>query len=354
MAGCSHQQLDWRNAAVNGGKIYKGDENTPFTGNVTNIPDTLIYERAKMITQLDANGRNEGVQWRNNTHTSGGCDVYVKDGYLNGEVKCTDNGVVYLIAHFNNGQLYGEFKSGKDGNQPASHFFLEGSLDDHGAANGTQTWYYPNDAKQLVLHYNGVHRDGDELKYAEDGTPTMHMRFDADGKEDGIQEVWASTGQLIQHNVSKHGVLDGEVILFSVGIGDGGKPVVSEKPTVDKVYSNGQLVEDKLAGINADIARAAALDQQHAAALDKQQHTATLDQQYDAEKWDYSERDTTGLEKLKNKLCEGHWSINPPAGESICKQASPTSDGKGNPPPNSSASSQPDDQDGPDHPASQD
>lgn len=149
VTGCSHEQLDWRNAEVSGHQIFKRGSDKPFTGDVTNIPDSILYSWVPsfdMSLALKLHLMFEGM------HNQTYCHGYAAEGRADGEFVCERDGKSYTRINFKNGVTKGEFKLYAL-DYSLDHPLLEGSLNNgwfvgkftQYAKDGSvmQTWDFP-------------------------------------------------------------------------------------------------------------------------------------------------------------------------------------------------------------------
>jgi len=240
LAGCS-KVLDYRNAEVVNGKVYAQGDNSPFSGNLTNVPMTTItnsqpgfvkVERAVESASFYAEAPNPPV-----TITHLGipavifvCDAHIKGGLLEGNSTCMNrqSDTARVKMSFSEGMLNGSFhyydetgktllseasfKSGNpDGTQkvysPISSNLLLSVPWVGGVISGTEKGYYGSTGKQALesfLNDEGK-LDGKLTEWSPDGT-LIHQVTYANGQKDGIEETFfPDTGKLQQHSEWKNG-----------------------------------------------------------------------------------------------------------------------------------------------------
>lgn len=197
LTGCGGDVLDWRNASVSGGKVYAGNENTPFSGQLTNIPehqlpfndafnDLLVQHNRQMERIKD---RTQGFIGRHLT-----CDTTVEDGLVSGPTTCRNSqGVIRWKA-----SLHGK---GIDGvaeiYDVTGQKVLTSNEYTKGVANGTLKVFSPNTGKLIgEYHSKNGKADGEQTSWAENGTKTYFAEAN-DGKYVGIVKEWSPNGQLI-------------------------------------------------------------------------------------------------------------------------------------------------------------
>ncbi|NKF86235.1 toxin-antitoxin system YwqK family antitoxin [Ralstonia solanacearum] len=230
MTGCG-KPLDFRNAQINNGKIYAGNDNSPFSGKVTNVPYSQIFQdtdglskaqRAFLLAVKDNGAINYQVV----------CDLQAHDGLRDGKVVCKlpNADTKEIEASFSDGKLDGDYKLyDKDGSTILSSVsFTQGQPD------GKQEIYSPRSHKLVrVAHWNKGVPNGEEEGFDENtGNRTLRANW-SNGQLDGELFEYAPDGkQLIHHVKFVRGAKDGVEELFYPDTG---------KPRQYGQYVNGQL-----------------------------------------------------------------------------------------------------------------
>lgn len=263
LAACSGKTLDYRNSEVVNGALYARGSNEPFTGNATNIPNTLILNKPAFmafsetsvralltsLTQASAPTSRDAIINRVagviRAASLGGftndaddvtvfCDAPVTDGVLNGKVQCkpvqTEN--VVLDATFAGGKLEGPLTayttdSGKQDPLVTATFR-------NGLPDGLEQIYSPN--THIVVHRltwsSGALSGVEEVYDANDGSKLQESN-NLNGKTDGDFTRWAPGGkQVIDRGTFANGAPD--------GLEEGFDPDTGRK-TAELHWSNGKL-----------------------------------------------------------------------------------------------------------------
>lgn len=195
LTACGDDILDWRNASVSGGKIYEGDSNSPFTGRLTNIPESdLPFDPVFNDIVVGFNDAMNVLNSRNQTiyGRTFNCDTYVDEGYLTGETSCHDrSGVTRWSATYGEGGIDDELKIfDTTGNKT-----LVIANFDKGVLDGTQRLYSPNNGELVrELHFKDGQAHGDQTRWAENGTKTSYYKA-VNGHKTGVVTEWAPNGQ---------------------------------------------------------------------------------------------------------------------------------------------------------------
>lgn len=104
VTGCSHDTLDWRNAQYSGGHFFKAGADKPYTGYITNVPDTALHQWSLDIDRTLMN-QAQGMYYTNDGTF---CDGYIKDGVGHGEFVCKSGGKPYTHMTFDGEGGWGE------------------------------------------------------------------------------------------------------------------------------------------------------------------------------------------------------------------------------------------------------
>lgn len=231
MTGCG-KPLDFRNAQINNGKIYAGNDNSPFSGKVTNVPYGQIFQdtdglskaqRAFLLAVKDNGAINYQVV----------CDLQAHDGLRDGKVVCKlpNSDTKEIEASFSDGKLEGDYKLyDKDGSTVLNSVsFAQGQPD------GKQEIYSPRNHKLVrVAHWSKGVPNGEEEGFDENtGNRTLHANW-SNGQLDGELFEYAPDGKQVTHHVKfVRGAKDGVEEVFYPDTG---------KPRQYGQYVNGQLM----------------------------------------------------------------------------------------------------------------
>lgn len=198
LTGCQDEVLDFRNAQLSNGLFYSGVENKPFSGTLTNLPfKTLHPSSAALNPALDVVPGRVGAILSalkasdEETYLQREiCSVGVKEGLLNGEMKCSEpqTAAIRYTFNFTAGQPDGAIKAyDKTGNKVLG----EGHAS-KGLLDGDVAVYSPSHGKKL---YTANYKNG---------------------LQEGKEEVFAdSTGKLVSQMTYLHGKLEGEVTQYT-------------------------------------------------------------------------------------------------------------------------------------------
>lgn len=213
VAGCSKPVLDFRNAELSNGLFYGGGDNEPFTGTVTNVPQSYIsiptlafndvlYWHNQMMTTIESKDNTlYGTQLL--------CDVEVKEGLVDGAVNCSSPNTrkTRWFATYKDGLPDGEAAifdaSGEKAISKVS--FVQGRLE------GVQKTLSPNTGT-LVLEIQ--YKDGkkEEVSMWNEVTGNRAASFQYKHDElNGLVKKWNSEGVLISEQIYVDGFADGPV-----------------------------------------------------------------------------------------------------------------------------------------------
>lgn len=232
LTGCGDDVLDWRNASVSGGKVYANKENKPFTGSLTNIPESsLPFNAAFNDLLVQHNRAMERIKDRQQgffgRHLV--CDTTVEDGLVSGLTSCRSSaGNIRWKASLH--------EKGLDG--VAEIFDLAGKAVitrneyTDGVANGKLEVFSPNTGKLIgEYHSKNGKADGEQTAWDEKTGVKVSHADTKDGIYVGIQEAWNSEGKLISQIPYSNGAIDGEVKVWDA---------LSGKQTALATYVQGQ------------------------------------------------------------------------------------------------------------------
>jgi antitoxin component YwqK of YwqJK toxin-antitoxin module len=262
LAACS-KTLDYRNSEVVNGTLYASGANEPFTGNATNIPNTLVLDKPAFMVFSDTTAqalvtsltlaspptsRNAIINQLGGVirQTSLGgfpsdvddvtvfCDAPFTDGVPDGKVQCKSSQTesVVLEATFAEGKLDGKLTSytfdGGTQNALVTATFRNGLPD------GEEDIYSPNTHRVVhTLTWSGGALSGvEEVLDENDGSKLQEASY-LNGKRNGDFTVWAPGGkQVVDNGTYTDGNLD--------GLEEGFDPDTGGK-TVELHWSNGKL-----------------------------------------------------------------------------------------------------------------
>lgn len=194
LMGCSGSVLDFRNAEISNGKIYKSGADTGFTGTVTNIPQIQILQQPG----LTLIGRTLDAVFPANFNrdrffmSKSLCDVKVKKGALDGETVC-------------------KF--------PQTEMLHSRMVFKDGALNGAYTRYDATPANHVVVTatFKAGLPNGKQEIFSMETQKIIHRIVWKAGKVDGEEQAFdAQTGSLVASSDYKNGKFDGPAMRWSV------------------------------------------------------------------------------------------------------------------------------------------
>jgi antitoxin component YwqK of YwqJK toxin-antitoxin module len=220
LTGCGAKVLDYRNATISSGKIYQGNENEPFNGKLTNVPEFVIFPRDAAISVLrpldDVRKELDGAnQYFRDT---GPCVVTVKDGLPNGEADCKfrQSELARSTITFRNGVLSGAVKIYAF--PPQKHVVADAAFKD-GRLEGKHQIFSPENGKKIWeatwkdgvkdgaetvwdegtgnvigrANYVAGKPQGDVVRYAPDGKRLIYRAHLEGGLFEGVEEEFEPT-----------------------------------------------------------------------------------------------------------------------------------------------------------------
>ncbi|MGV3570342.1 MAG: toxin-antitoxin system YwqK family antitoxin [Ramlibacter sp.] len=222
VAGCTDKVLDFRNAEMNNGKVYSGKSDTPFSGTVTNVPDTAVLanQPAAKNTQplIGFYAKSDGHLMDRILFNGSTCDIRVEKGVLHGETVCKYKGTEakrYEIK-FSQGRLDGTvtFYGPPPPNWPlVKETFKDGVLDGtvevfspktqklvhrqilrNGLNHGPETAWDQNTGNEVgrANYVDGL-IDGPIERFAPDGKTMTYRATAVKVALDGVEEVFDAT-----------------------------------------------------------------------------------------------------------------------------------------------------------------
>jgi antitoxin component YwqK of YwqJK toxin-antitoxin module len=237
LSACGDKALDFRNAELNNGAIYARGENSPFTGNVTNVPDAVVFNDPGFMAFGNAAGKAYGTAMQQaNPQITRNLDEFVRQSanllVSTGLLLTNGDGVVCNIK-VSDGRLTGKVTCMQPGTDNVA---LEANMGDHGSFDGPVAAYIYDGGKQspfVTATFRDGKRDGQESIYS----PSTHRliysaSFDG-GIQTGTEDVFdGNTGNRLQEATYVDGKPDGGFTRWAPG----GNQVI-DKGT----YSNGAL-----------------------------------------------------------------------------------------------------------------
>jgi antitoxin component YwqK of YwqJK toxin-antitoxin module len=258
--------LDARNAIISNGLIYAGDSNEPFTGKVTNIPDTKILLNQPVTRLMFAPLRSlyaaDGAVLDTLLLSVSLCDVKVSKGVLDGDALCKfpQSQAKRYEMSFRNGLIDGNltFYGPSSPNSPVIKAaikagVLDGTLEifspktqklvhreqlKNGVNQGASTFWDEGTGKEIgrATYVDGK-VDGPINRYAPDGKTVTYRAAAVADLLDGTEEVFdAQSGARIRKTEWRKGKRHGA---WQEWASDG-------RLKVDSVYQDDQLVSSKI------------------------------------------------------------------------------------------------------------
>jgi len=208
LSACSQKTLDYRNAEVNNGLVYASDDNSPFSGTLTNIPMVKIAPPdggfMKFINVINYDFPSFAF---GNIGYSSICDVEIKKGMLNGDATCKtpQSDIVRAKMSFSKGALDGDFTAT---DVTGSHPFATVTFKD-GQPNGQQKLYDPTTYALIYTNTwaNGVLSGEEEGYYSDTGNLHVHATRNSEGRFNGTITVYAPDGKQL---ISQTPYVDGK------------------------------------------------------------------------------------------------------------------------------------------------
>lgn len=217
LAACGPSVLDFRNADVSNGKIYERRADKPFSGSVTNVPETSALAgqpgfdpMSRAILAAIGTGRAADRL----LITPSLCDIKVKDGSLVGDASCTvaQGKIERYQMSFKDGVLHGPFKYfdlTEKNNVVANAKFKEGrlngemeifSLDGQKLINRiewaqgqpkTEEVFSPQTGKRIAqIAYKNGKVDGENKRWSPDGQHVIYSATLVEGAQNGVEEAF--------------------------------------------------------------------------------------------------------------------------------------------------------------------
>lgn len=235
LAGCGGSELDFRNAQVSNGKIYKNNEDKSHSGLLTNIPESTI-RLAEGFNGLLIE-YNKGMEESNSTENRiiGRylvCNSEINDGYLSGLLTCykPNSTTKRYTAQYDAGKLNGEARIfASDG----ATLLAKGNFTND-LREGKSEVYGPNTSK-LIGEYNFAtgKAEGEQTSWNEktekmtyhvtikngsyvgtmrlwtaEGVPTAEVPF-LNGMKNGLVKTWHENGKPMNFVTMVDGYRDG-------------------------------------------------------------------------------------------------------------------------------------------------
>lgn len=220
LSGCGEDVLDWRNASLSGGKVYSNNENKPFNGALTNIPESsLPFNDAFNDLLVQHNRAMKRIEDREQSFIGRHlvCDTTVKDGLIDGPTACHNNANITRWK----ASIYG---TGLDGiaeiYESTGQTVITRNEYSEGVANGTLEIISPNTGKIIgEYHSKNGRAHGEQTAWDEKtGNKVSHVSTE-NGRYVGFQKDWSPAGRLVGQVPYVNGAVDGEVKVWDAETG---------------------------------------------------------------------------------------------------------------------------------------
>lgn len=194
-SGCGESTLDYRNTELANGKIYSAQDNSPYTGLVTNLPnrnmkpDDELAGILELIKITVAHYKTEEAFY----YADLICNSEVEDGFYSGLTTCLmpKSSTKRYTVEYSGGYPDGEFKVfAKDG----STVLAEGQFK-NGKTEGELSIYGPNNGRLIrrINTENGLLHGFQEQMDESTGTRLTRVKA-INGKFEGPYETWNADG----------------------------------------------------------------------------------------------------------------------------------------------------------------
>lgn len=212
LVGCSENVLDFRNAEISNGQVYAKGTNEPFTGSLTNFPQSFIRRTNDLNGILNGlfgtldrlKRQDESIRFIQLI-----CNGETKAGYLNGEVNCYEPGTQILRyqAHYESGQLDGDLTIwGRHQNPLAKINFKNDKPED------ALRFFGPNTGKLILqTHVRDGMLDGLDERWDEATGRLIYQAKAVRGQYVGIAESWDPNGTKTLEVPYQNGAINGVV-----------------------------------------------------------------------------------------------------------------------------------------------
>lgn len=233
LSGCG-EVLDWRNAEVSQGKVYRRGADSAYSGKVTNIPLNLIAQ-PKAWPEMFQPMVSLGPVFNNFRAFGSLCTAKFRKGVADGKVRCefpdgrlhveiamsdgmadgdyvmydgTDDKKKIVTARFSDGHLDGkhEIFSPQTGRRVFIAPYVDGKLEGELA-------YFMEDTgvKVETKQFKNGRLEGEHLMYTTDGKTLVQRTNYRDGSQEGIEEKFSrTTGKKISEEHYVRGNRQGE------------------------------------------------------------------------------------------------------------------------------------------------
>jgi antitoxin component YwqK of YwqJK toxin-antitoxin module len=224
LTGCGGSVLDFRNAEISNGKLYKAGADAVFTGTVTNIPQAKLLGSQPGLAQVNRTLRlalADNFELDRQLLAQSLCDIKVKKGSPDGEAVCKlpRSETLHSRLNFKDGALNGaytrydltaanhvlitaNFKEGQpDGKQELfstqTQKIINRSPWKDGKLEGEEKVFHPDNGQQIgSYHYKDGKFDGLAMRWGADGKMVTYRATMSEGAQDGVEEeFYPETGK---------------------------------------------------------------------------------------------------------------------------------------------------------------
>lgn len=257
LTACGGSILDFRNAEISNGKLYKAGADAGFTGTVTNIPHIKLLSSQPGLAQMNRLLRTtlaDNFEWDRHVLAQSVCDVKVKKGSPDGEAVCKlpRSETLHSRLTFKDGVLDGAYTrydmtaanhvliaaNFKEGKPDGKHEFFSAQTQKiisrlpwkDGKLEGEEKVFHPDNGNQTgSYHYKDGKFDGPAMRWGADGKMVTYRATMSEGAQDGVEEeFYPETGKPFRRTEWNHGKKNGRLQEWDA----------QGNPTRDTVYNN--------------------------------------------------------------------------------------------------------------------
>ncbi|RZA30161.1 MAG: toxin-antitoxin system YwqK family antitoxin [Proteobacteria bacterium] len=205
LTGCGGSVLDFRNAEISNGKLYKAGADAGFTGMVTNIPQAKLLSSQPGLAQVNRTLRAalaDNFELDRQLLAQSLCDVKVKKGSPDGEAVCKlpRSKTLHSRLNFKDGVLNGAYT--RYDLTAANHVLITANFA-QGVPDGKQELFSARTQKIINrLPWQDGKMEGEEKAFDPDNgnqTGSYHYK---DGKLDGPAMRWGPDGKLVTYRAT--------------------------------------------------------------------------------------------------------------------------------------------------------
>lgn len=214
LPGCGGSVLDFRNAEISNGKLYKAGADAVFTGTVTNIPQAKLLGSQPGLAQVNRTLRlalADNFELDRQLLAQSLCDVKVKKGSPDGEAVCKlpRSETLHSRLNFKDGALNGAYT--RYDLTAANHVLITANFED-GLPDGKQELFSARTQKIINrMPWKDGKMEGEEKAFDPDTGNQAGSYHYKDGKLDGPAMRWGPDGKMVTYRATlvegaQHGV----------------------------------------------------------------------------------------------------------------------------------------------------